>query len=41
MVYINRQGIIMVDFRDAKSADILYDVGNVFVPLQQRICDTN
>ena len=31
----------MEDFRDAKYADILYEVGNVFVPLQHRICETN
>ena len=31
----------MENFRDATSADILYDVGHVFVPLQHRICDTN
>ena len=30
----------MEDFRAAKSADILYEVGNGFVPLQQQICET-
>ena len=30
----------MEDFRAAKSADILYVVGNVFVPLQHQICET-
>ena len=31
----------MEDFRDAKSADILYKIGDVFVPLHHQIYDTN
>ena len=31
----------MEDFRDAKSADFLYEGRNVFVPSQRRICDTD
>ena len=31
----------MEDFRDAEPADFLYEVGNVFVPLQRRICGVN
>ena len=31
----------MEDFRDAKSADFLYEVGNVFLSLQLRIGGTN
>ena len=32
---------LMADFRDAKSADFLYEVGNVFVPWQHRLCGIN
>ena len=31
----------MEDFRDAKSADFLCDVGDVFVPWQLRLCGIN
>ena len=31
----------MEDFKEAESTDILYEVGNGFVPLQHRICHTN
>ena len=33
-------GGYMEDFRDAKPADFLYVVVNVFVPLQHRMCGT-
>ena len=32
---------LMDDFRDAKSAEFLYEVENVFVPCQLRICGIN
>ena len=38
---IRRGGGIMGDFRNDKSTDFLYEVGNVFLRLQLRVCGAN
>ena len=40
LCYQTRWGLLK-DVSDAESADFLYEVVNVFVPLQHRICGFN